>query len=154
MSISLPASGTPTVGSDSQNAQFEANLNIAKSSQIISSYMNETGQGAITKDGLQALADNPGGDVSSEVSAAASYMIRHEDVFTAIETHDVAGADNLSGTWNFDWAAKGGLDGTAISAIASMEDAFDRAIGKSAQITELTTEAKTELDASKQRPQN
>ncbi|MCJ8141075.1 hypothetical protein [Falsirhodobacter halotolerans] len=47
-------------------------------------------------------------------------------------------------------AASGGSD----AAIASMEAAFDRAIEKSAKITEITTEKKTELDATKQRPQN
>jgi hypothetical protein len=39
-------------------------------------------------------------------------------------------------------------------AIASMQAAFDEAIEKSAKITEVTTEKKTELDATKQRPQN
>ena len=47
-------------------------------------------------------------------------------------------------------AAGGGAD----SAISQMESAFDRAIEKSAKITEITTEKKTELDATKQRPQN
>ncbi len=40
------------------------------------------------------------------------------------------------------------------AAIAKMEAAFDAAIEKSAKITEITTEKKTELDATKQRPQN
>ncbi len=40
------------------------------------------------------------------------------------------------------------------AAIAKMEATFDRAIEKSAKITEITTEKKTELDATKQRPQN
>ncbi len=44
------------------------------------------------------------------------------------------------------------LDRTGASRIS--EEAFDRAIEKSAKITELTTESKTELDASKQRAQN
>lgn len=38
--------------------------------------------------------------------------------------------------------------------IARMEAAFDKAIEKSARITEITTEKKADLDASKQRPQN
>ncbi len=42
----------------------------------------------------------------------------------------------------------------ADDAIAKMEATFDRAIEKSAKITEITTEKKTELDATKQRPQN
>lgn len=44
--------------------------------------------------------------------------------------------------------------GGADAAIAKMEAAFDAAIEKSAKITEITTEKKTELDATKQRPQN
>lgn len=48
----------------------------------------------------------------------------------------------------------GGGGGGADASIAKMEAAFDRAIEKSAKITEVTTEKKTELDASKQRPQN
>ncbi|MEB2847432.1 hypothetical protein [Endobacterium cereale] len=44
--------------------------------------------------------------------------------------------------------------GGSDAAIAKMEAAFDAAIEKSAKITEITTEKKTELDATKQRPQN
>ena len=40
------------------------------------------------------------------------------------------------------------------SSIQQMEQAFDFAIAKSAQITALTTKKKAELDATKQRPQN
>ena len=43
----------------------------------------------------------------------------------------------------------GGVDG----AMAKMEAAFDRAIQKSAEVTEITTEKKAALDAAKQRPQ-
>lgn len=43
---------------------------------------------------------------------------------------------------------------SADSSIAKMEAVFDAAIEKSAKITEVTTEKKTELDATKQRPQN
>lgn len=47
-----------------------------------------------------------------------------------------------------------GSTGAADAALARMEAAFDAAIEKSAKITEVTTEKKTELDATKQRPQN
>jgi hypothetical protein len=40
------------------------------------------------------------------------------------------------------------------AAIAKMEAAFNRAIEMSARVTEITTEKKAQLDASKQRPQN
>jgi len=131
---------------------FDARLDIAKSSKLIADFMAATGKGAISKQDLQAMSANSG--VPADVAAAATYMLKHEDAFTAIETHDVVRKDDFSGVWNFEWAAQGGLDGTAIDAIAKMEDAFDRAIAKSSEITEKTTIAKTELDASKQRPQN
>lgn len=116
--------------------------------------MRQSGKSAITKQELSQLASNASGKVPADVSAAAQYMERHPDVFTAIETHDVAGADNLSGVWNFDWAANGGLNGTATDAIAKMQDTFDFAIAKSALITEISTGKKAELDSTKQRPQN
>jgi hypothetical protein len=148
-----PTSNTP--GSQKPAAAaFDNTLNIAKSSQLIADYLRQTGKGAITGQGLKELAENTSGKVPADVSAAAGYMQRHPDVFTAIETHDVAGADSLSGTWNFDWAAKGGLNGTPTDAIARMQDTFDMAIAKSAKITEISTGKKAELDATKQRPSN
>jgi len=139
---------------NSSKSVFEQNLNISKSSQILSDYLKGKGQSAVDSEGLKRLANNASGDVPEEVSSAASYMLSHGGVYTAIETHDVAGADGLSGTWNFDWAAEGGLEGTTVEAMAEMQDVFDRAIANSAEITKLTTESKTGLDATKQRPQN
>lgn len=153
MSITLPANVSPTSPTNNA-ASFEQKLNAAKSSEVLVEYLKENGKSAISEQELAALANNTNGNVSSEVSAAASYMVRHEDVFTAIETHDVAGADGLSGVWNLEWAAAGGLEGSSVEAIAAMTEAFDRAIGASAKITEITTESKTELDATKQRAQN
>ncbi|GHB11795.1 hypothetical protein [Salinicola rhizosphaerae] len=43
---------------------------------------------------------------------------------------------------------------SADSAISQLEAVFDQAIEKSAEITKVTTEKKTMLDATKQRPQN
>ena len=153
MSITLPTNVSPT-SPTSNSASFEQKLNAAKSSEVLVEYLKENGKSAINEQELAALANNSNGNVSSEVSAAASYMVRHEDVFTAIETHDVAGEDGLSGVWNLEWAAAGGLEGSSVEAIAAMTEAFDRAIGASAKITEITTESKTELDATKQRAQN
>ncbi|WP_296246156.1 hypothetical protein [Pseudomonas sp. UBA4194] len=48
----------------------------------------------------------------------------------------------------------GSTGGGADAAIEKMTAAFDSAIEKSAEITKVTTEKKTELDAAKQRPQN
>lgn len=154
MTITLSPANVNQVNQNTSALTFDEKLNISKSSQIMVDYMKEKGKSAINADELAALADNSSGDVPAEVSAAAAYMQRHPDVFTAIETHDVAGADGLSGSWNFEWAAEGGLAGTSTEAIANMEESFNRAIEKSAKITELTTESKTELDATKQRAQN
>jgi hypothetical protein len=148
-----PASGNTTPEKNTTSV-FDDKLNIAKSSKLIADYMKQTGKGSITGQGLAQLANDTSGKVPADVSAAAGYMQRHPDVFTAIETHDVAGKDNLSGSWNFDWAATGGLNGTPTEAIARMQDVFDMAIEKSAKITEITTGKKVELDSSKQRPSN
>lgn len=152
MSTVTPSSQSVPTPQNNAASVFDAKLNIAQSSRILADYMKEKGKSAINADELSKLADS--GEVPADVSAAASYMTRHSDVFTAIETHDVAGADNLSGSWNFEWAAEGGLAGTATEAIANMTDVFDGAIAKSAQITQLTTVAKAELDSTKQRPSN
>ncbi|PRD41762.1 hypothetical protein C5748_20085 [Phyllobacterium phragmitis] len=154
MSITLPSAGVTPPSQTAYASSFEQRLNAAKSSQVLADYMKENGKSAINSGELSELANNAKGDVPSDVAAAAAYMVRHTDVYTAIETHDVAGADGLSGSWNFDWAAAGGLEGSSVEAIAAMTDAFDRAIGASAKITEITTEKKTEIDATKQRPQN
>jgi hypothetical protein len=153
MSVTVPAGVTPP-SQASQASSFEQKLNAAKSSKVIVEYLKENGKSALNENELEKLASNQHGDVPSDVAAAAAYMVRHEDVFTAIETHDVAGQDGLSGVWNFEWAANGGLEGSSIEAIAAMSDAFDRAIGASAKITEITTDKKTGLDATKQRAQN
>lgn len=147
-SSKLPSSQTIS------SSAFEAKLDIAKSSKILADYMKGKGQGAINGNDLASLAKSESKEVPRDVAAAADYMTRHSDVFTAIETHDVATVDNYTGVWNFDWAAEGGLKGTATEALANMQDVFDMAISKSTQITELSTIAKTELDSSKQRPQN
>lgn len=136
------------------SSSFDDQLNIAKSSQVLVDYLKQEGKSAINADELAQLANNSTGSVPAEVSAAASYMMRHTSVYTAIETHDVQGKDGLSGVWNFEWAAEGGLDGTSVEAMANMQDVFDRAITKSAEITKLTTESKTGLDATKQRLSN
>lgn len=146
-SVNAPTQKTST-------SSFDDQLNIAKSSQVLVDYLKQQGKSAINADELAQLANNSSGSVPAEVSAAASYMTRHTSVYTAIETHDVQGQDGLSGVWNFEWAADDGLEGTSVEAMANMQDVFDRAIAKSAEITKLTTESKTGLDATKQRPSN
>ncbi|MEP7452948.1 hypothetical protein [Phyllobacterium sp. SB3] len=150
MSVTAIPSNIVNTSKEPVSSNFESNLNAAKASQILVDYLKQNGQSAINKDGLGQLAKNTQ-NTPPTVSAAADYMLKHNDVYTAIETHDVAGADGLSGVWNFEWAAKGGLSGSSADAIAAMTDAFDLAITKSAEITKVTTEKKIGLDASKQR---
>lgn len=152
MSITLPAN--VSASSQSTYTSFEQKLDAAKSSQVLVDYLKSNGKSTINERELSELANNQNGNIPADVSAAASYLVRHDDVFAAIETHDVPGEDGLSGIWNLEWAAAGGLEGTSVEAIAAMTEAFDRAIGASAKITEITTESKTELDATKQRAQN
>jgi hypothetical protein len=153
MSTVTPTSGN-TTPQNTSTSLFDDKLNIAKSSKIIADYLRQEGKSAITGQELAKLAENGSGKVPAEVSVAAQYLQRHPDVFTAIETHDVAGADSLSGVWNFDWAADGGLNGTSTEAIAKMQDVFDFAIERSAKVTEITTSKKAELDSTKQRASN
>ena len=154
MTTPVQAVGNTSYAQESSALAFEQKLNISKSSQILADYLKSKGKSAVNSDELAKLANNSTGDVPADVSAAAAYMQRHPDVFTAIETHDVAGADGLSGFWNFEWAADGGLNGTTVDSIASMQDAFDRAIQLSSKVTEVTTDLKASLDSTKQRPQN
>ncbi len=154
MSSTVSPTGGDFVPAPSSGSIFDSKLDIARSSKLIADYMRQNGMSAITGKELAQLAGDTSGKVPSDVKQAAQYMQRHPDVFTAIETHDVAGADDLSGVWNFDWAAQGGLSGTPTEAIAKMQDVFDFAIEKSAKITEITSRQKAELDSTKQRPSN
>ena len=160
MSTVTPTGGNPNSPS-STSSVFDNKLDIAKSSKIIADYMRQTGKGAISGSELTQLANNASGSVPAEVSNAAKYLERHPEVFTAIETHDVATVDDFSGVWNLDWAADGGLAGSDVErnantneAISRMEEVFDYAIAKSSLITEITTNKKTEIDSTKQRPSN
>lgn len=154
MSTSVsPTGGNPSTP-NSPTSLFDAKLDIAKSAQTIADYLRQNGKSPITGQDVAKLAHDTSGKVPADVGDAARYLQRHPDVFTAIEKHDVAGADDLSGVWNFDWAASGGLKGTPTEAIAKMQDTFDYPIATSAQITEITTVSKSALDSTKQRPGN
>jgi hypothetical protein len=76
----------------------------------LSNYMSQNGIASLDPDQLYKLANNPPAGTPPDVSAAASYMLQNPDVYKQIETHDVAGADGVSGVSNFQWAAQGGLD--------------------------------------------
>jgi hypothetical protein len=76
----------------------------------LASYMKQNGISSLDPNKLYQLANNPPSGTPPEVSSAASYMLQNPDVYQQIETHDVSGADGISGVGNFEWAAQGGLD--------------------------------------------
>ncbi|SFD78764.1 hypothetical protein [Paracidovorax konjaci] len=67
------------------------------------------GTQAMTVDRLHRLAE--GGKASPEVAAAARFMLQNPDIYRAIETHDVPGADGKSGVGNLLAAARGDIPG-------------------------------------------
>ncbi|GKS91768.1 hypothetical protein [Acidovorax sp. SUPP2539] len=76
---------------------------------------------AMTPERLYQLAE--GGKASPEVAAAAKFMLQNPDVYRAIETHDVPGADGKSGVGNLLAAARGevpGVGGQASSALGNI----------------------------------
>ncbi|RKE40035.1 hypothetical protein B0G76_6496 [Paraburkholderia sp. BL23I1N1] len=87
-----------------------AMMDAQSASGALSSYMSQNGISSLDPDQLYQLANNPPAGTPPDVSAAASYMLQNPDVYKQIETHDVSGADGISGVGNFQWAAQGGLD--------------------------------------------
>ncbi|CAM3552509.1 hypothetical protein [Paracidovorax anthurii] len=63
----------------------------------------------MTPERLYRLAE--GGKASPELAAAAKFMLQNPDVYRAIETHDVPGADGKSGVGNLLAAARGQIPG-------------------------------------------
>lgn len=133
---------------------ISSDLNISKSAQILSSYFNSVGKGAVSSKDIKDIATDKGGKVPKEAKEAASYVLNHDGAFTAIETLDVNGEDDWSGTWNLDDVANGALDNTAENAIWQMTDVFDKAISMAAEITDIKTDKSAGLDGAKQRPNN
>ncbi|WP_186133134.1 hypothetical protein [Burkholderia gladioli] len=78
----------------------------------LSSYMSQNGVDPITPNQLYQLSQNPPAGTPPDVSKAAQFMLQNPDVFKAIETHDVSGADGKAGIGDVQWAAQGGADGT------------------------------------------
>jgi hypothetical protein len=107
---SEPAPGvTDTMNSISTQG---AMMGAQSAAGALASYMSQNGISSLDPNQLYKLANNPPAGTSSDVSAAASYMLQNPDVYKQIETHDVSGADGVSGVGNFQWAAQGGLDQT------------------------------------------
>ena len=76
----------------------------------LAAYMHQHGTGPLDPNALYQLAYRPSAGTPSDVSEAAKYMLSHPDTYKRVETHDVAGADGISGIGNLQWAAQGGLD--------------------------------------------
>ncbi|MGF6768181.1 hypothetical protein P3T18_000651 [Paraburkholderia sp. GAS199] len=91
----------------------------------LASYMNQNGISSLDPNQLYQLANNPPAGTPPEVSSAASYMLQNPDVYKQIETHDVAGADGISGVGNFEWAAQGGLDNDGTSGSSDAASSLD-----------------------------
>lgn len=141
-------------GNKSKESSFSKMLSISQASSSILSYMRGKGMNQITGQQIKEISENSSGKIPSNVSEAARYLQRHPDIFTAIETHDIAKPDGLAGYLNFQWSSSGALDKSPIASIAKMQDTFDIAIEKSEKITEISTVKKSILDSTKQRPSN
>ena len=89
----------------------------------LASYMSENGLGSLNPDQLYQLAHKPAAGTPPTVAQAAKFMLEHPDTYEQIETHDVAGADGISGKSNFDWAAQGGLQADAAQSTDAPDDA-------------------------------
>ena len=60
---------------------------------------------------LGAAIGTAGWAMTDKVAEPAKFMLHNPQVFKAIETHDVAGADGKSGIGNFQAAARGEVRG-------------------------------------------
>jgi hypothetical protein len=82
----------------------------------LASYMSQNGVGSMDPNALYQLAQNPPAGTPQTVQDAAKFMLQNPDVFKAIETHDVSGADGVAGQGDMQWAAQGGADNVASGA--------------------------------------
>jgi hypothetical protein len=86
-----------------------APMTMQNAAGVLASYMGQHGINAEDVNSLYNLANNADGATPSTVQQAAQTMLANPGAYQQIETHDVAGADGLSGVGNFQWAAQGGL---------------------------------------------
>ncbi|MDA8455658.1 hypothetical protein M4R22_12870 [Acidovorax sp. GBBC 3334] len=75
-------------------------------SDALANFMHQNREDRMDPDRLYQLAMRPNSDTSPAVSAAAKFMLRNPGTYRAIETHDVAGADGISGAGNFEASAQ------------------------------------------------
>ncbi len=108
------ASGGGGGGAEAMDAQ--------KASRILADQMLSTPSAgpAMTVDRLYRLAE--GGEAPPEVAAAAKFMLRNPDIYRAIETHDVPGADGRSAVGNLQAAARGEIPGVGGKASSATKD--------------------------------
>jgi|GEM_PF-6647238 len=95
---------------------------IQSSSQTLLSYLQGKGQTIINSGDLKDLADNKSGSVPKDVQQAAQYYENHPGVWSAVETHDVSGADGKSGLGNLEFAANGGFNNSFVQQAANQQD--------------------------------
>ncbi len=92
-------------------------------------YMQQANKPVVNLKDLYQLSTDA--SLSDAIREAATFMLQHPDIYQKIETHDVAGADGISGRANFEWAAHGGasqagtngISPNVAKAIAAMEQA-------------------------------
>jgi hypothetical protein len=120
---SWPFGGASTPGQQSPFDQFPylggfGSCNLTATSQrqtaqsaagTLASYMSQHNIGALDENTLYQLSVNPDQGTPQAVSLAATFMLQNPKIYQQIETHDVAGADGISGIGNFQWASEGGL---------------------------------------------
>jgi hypothetical protein len=99
------AIGTTTAGALQEKCTAQAK----KAAGELAKYMHQNGVDIMTPNQLAKLARNASGDVPSEVSNAAQFMLSNPDMYAQVETRDVAGVDGISGVSNFDFAARNGF---------------------------------------------
>ena len=76
-------------------------------SGALGAYMHSNNIDTVDVNKLYAIANNATGQVPVDVQKAAEFMIKNPNVYKAIETSDVPGADGISARANFDKAAQG-----------------------------------------------
>lgn len=125
-----PAVATPASGTQALDGQSAARI---LAGHMLSGASGASGVGstsagtaasaapaAMTVDQLYRLAE--GGKAPPEVAAAAKFMLQNPDIYRAIETHDVPGADGKSAVGNLQAAARGEIPGVSGKASSATKD--------------------------------
>ncbi|WP_423760228.1 hypothetical protein [Burkholderia sp. NLJ2] len=113
----------------------------------LGSYMSQNNMHAVDPDLLYKFAMNPSSGTPEDVSKAAKFMLDHPDTYQKIETHDVAGADGISGIGNFQWAAQGGLDSSSAARTADTGSAEEVKLGSKAELNDASMTAQSAAGA-------